>query len=82
MKWNEITGVRKGVLILCVLCAIAGFTLTILDIMNVLESVDIIEDVIDCVFWLSAGCAFWKKKSLFPIICFAMAGLKFICVFL
>ena len=75
-------GFRKVVLILGILCAIAGFSLTILDITGALASIDILEDVINCVSYLSLGIAFWKKESLFPIICFIMAGLQLICVFI
>ena len=82
MKWKEITGFRKVFFLLFVLCFIAGLSLTILDIIGVVESIDILEEIIDCVFWLSAGITVWKKKSLFPIVCFVMFGLKLIGVFL
>ena len=82
MKWNEMTGFRKVSFILCILCLITGITLTILDAVDILASIDILEDIIDCVFWLSAGIVFWKKESLFPIICFIMSGLQFVCIFL
>ena len=82
MNWNEITGFRKVFFVLLALCFVAGISLTILDITGVLGSIDILEDIIDCVFWLSAGITFWKKKSLFPILCFATCGLKLICVFI
>ena len=76
------TGFRKVAFILWVLCLITGLTLTILEAVDILASIDILEDIIDCVFLLSWGIVFWKKESLFPIICFVMSGLKFICVFL
>ena len=82
MKWKEMTLLRKLALILCVLCAITALSLTILDTMGILASIDILEDLIDCIFWLASGVAFWKKKSLFPIVCFVMAGLNLICLFL
>ena len=82
MKWNEMTGFRKVSFILWILCLITGLTLTILDAVDILASIDILEDIIDCAFWLSAGIAFWKKESLFPITCFIMSGLQFICIFL
>ena len=49
---------------------------------DILASIDILEDIIDCVSFLSLGIAFWKKESMFPIICFIMSGLQFICIFL
>ncbi len=83
MKWKEMTVFRKLALILCVLCAITALSLTILDAMGVLASIDILEDLIDCIFSLASGVAFWKKKSLlFPIVCFVMAGLNLICLFI
>ena len=82
MKWNEMTGFRKVVFILGILFAIARLTLTILDVVDILASIDILEDIIGCVSFLSLGIAFWKKESMFPIICFIMSGLQFICIFL
>lgn len=82
MKWSEMTGFHKAAFFLCVLCLIAGLTLTILDAVDVLASIEILEDVIDCVFWLSAGIAFWKEKSPVPIVCFVMSGLRLICIFI
>ena len=82
MKWKEMTVFRKVAVILWILCIITGLTLTILDVAGILASIDILEDIIDCVFWLSAGIAFWKKESLFPIACFIVSGLQLICVFI
>ena len=82
MKWNEMTGFRKVSIILCILCLTTGITLTVLDVAGILASIDILEDIIDCVFYLSAGIAIWKKESLLPIICFIMSALQFVCVFL
>ena len=82
MKWDEMTGFRKVSFILCILCLIAGLTLTFLDAVDVLASIDILEDILDCVFWLSLGLAFWKKQSLLPIVCFIASGLQLICVFI
>ena len=76
------TGFRKVSFILWGLCIITGLTLTILDAEDILTSIDILEDIIDCALWLFAGIAFWKKKSPFPITCFIMSGLQFICIFL
>ena len=82
MKWSNLNGFRIIVFILYVLCLIAGLSLTILDIVNILPRIDMLEDIIDCIFWLSAGILFWKKESLLPIVCFVMSGLQLICVFL
>ena len=76
------TGFRKVSFILWSLCIITGLTLTILDAVDILASIDILEDIIDCALWLFAGIAFWKKGSPFPITCFIMSGLQFICIFL
>lgn len=82
MKWSNLSGFRKVVGIFCILCLIAGLSLTVLDIMDILPRIDMLEDIIDCIFWLSAGIVCWKKESLFPIVCFVMSGLQLICVFL
>ena len=82
MKWKEMTVFRKLNLILCVLCAITALSLTILDAMDVLASIDMLQDLMDCIFWLASGVAFWEKKSLFQIVCFVMAGLNLICLFI
>lgn len=81
MKWDEMSIFRKAVFIIWILCLTAGITLTILDAMDILASIDILEDIIDCFFWLSAGIVYWKKKSLFPIVCFILSGLNLIFVF-
>ena len=80
MDWKEMTVFRRVMFVLFILCVIAEFTLTVLNFAGVLESVDILEAIIDCVFWLSACIAFWKKKSLFSILCLTMLGLQIICV--
>ena len=80
MDWKEMTVFRRVMFVLFILCAIAEFTLSVLNFAGVLESVDILEDIINCVVWLSACIAFWKKKSLFSIFCLTMLGLQIICV--
>ncbi len=82
MNWGELSVFRKVVFIIWILCLITGIALTILDVEEILASIEILEDVIDCVFWLSAGIVSWKKESLFPIVCFILSGLNLICVFI
>ena len=82
MKWNEMSVFRKVVSIIWILCLIAGITLTVLDAMNIVASIDILEDIIDCALCLFAGIICWKKKSLLPIVLFALSGLKFIFLFI
>ena len=82
MKWSEMTAFRKVVFIVWMLCLIAGLTLTILDLLDILTGMDMLEDIIDCAFWLSAGIVYYKKEQLFPILCFVMAGLNLICIFI
>ena len=82
MKWNEMNGFRKVSVILCFLCLITGLTLTILDAVDVLASIDILEDIIDCALWLSVGIAFCQKESLRQIACFIMSFIHFVCIFL
>ena len=82
MNWKEMTGLQKVFFILVALCFIAGFSITTLNIAGVLDNTDLLEDAIDCAFWLCMGIAFWKKKSPLPIVCFAAAVLKLIFVFI
>ena len=82
MKWSNLSCFRKVFSILCGLCLMVGLSLTVLNIMDILPRMDMLEDIIDCIFWLSAGIVCWEKEALFPIICFGMSGLQLLCVFL
>ena len=82
MKGNKMTVCRKVAFVVWILSLIVGLTLTILDAVDILTGMDMLEDIIDCVFWLSAGVAYLEKERLFPIVCFILAGLNLFCVFI
>ena len=81
MKRTEMTVSQMIAGILSVLCLIAGLVLTILDAENVLNNAAVVEDIMDFLFWLFTGIAFWKKGSLFPIFCFVRCALSFVLIF-
>ena len=81
MKWNEMTVLRKFALVLSAVCCVSGFTLTILHAANILENVELLEDILDCIFWLFFGIAVWKKGSHLPFICLLGAALNFFFIF-
>ena len=82
MEWSKMSVFRKVAFIVGILCFIAGITFTILDVMDILTDTDMIEDILDCIFWLSLGIAFWEKEYLYPILCFILSGLKLIFIFI
>ena len=82
LRWREMSAVRKAFFFICILCVVAGIILLVLDTMNIGARIDIFEDIVDCIFWLSVGIVFWKKGTLYPIICFIGSGLNLIFIFI
>ncbi len=82
MEWSKMSVFRKVAFIVGILCLIAGITFTILNVMDILTDTDMIEDILDCIYWLSLGIVFWEKKRLFPIICFVLSGFELIFIFI
>ena len=82
MNWSEMSVFRKVAFIVGFLCLIVATTFTILNLMDILTDTDMIEDILDCIFWLSLGIACWEKGRLYPIFCLVFSGIKFIFLFI
>ena len=82
MSWKEQPKLSKIAFLVGILCLFTSIALTVLNMMGLLSSIDWLNDILDCGFWLSIGIAFLKKELVFSIICFAAAGLYLYFLFL
>ena len=82
MNWKDMKSFQKVSFVVFILCGIVVITLPILDFAGVWESIDIVEDIIDCVFALSGCITTWRKKSLTPMLFLFLFVLSLIRVFL
>ena len=75
MNWKELPKFRKVVFLVGILCFFTGIMLTVLDLLNVIASINWLSDILDCGFWLSIGIVFWGRDYFFSIVSFALCGL-------
>ena len=76
--WKEMSVFHKVVFVVGMLCALAYFTLGIVDLMGVLPKNVIIVRSLWSIFCLSQGIVYWKNRHGLAIAWVVLSGLSFL----
>ena len=78
MQWKDASAFYRIVIIVGFLCALASFTLSIVDLMGILPNIDMITKPLWSFFCLSQGIIHWKSQHKWAIFWFIISGLYFL----
>ena len=78
MQWKEASTFYRIVIVVGLLCALASFILSIIDLVVILPNIDMIAKPLWGVFCLSQGILYWKSQQKWAIFWFIFSGLYFL----